>query len=221
MMHYNSLPLVLIAAMPFCDPANAQVCSEAIPAASTIIDSDGPLNASGTFFWVCGGTNVTFNNTFGIVYVEEDCDVVINSPGGGIYYAKGGGSVTINSPGVQLAYGPGTSVINNAGSGTITACTSMIFDYTNAPLSGCDISTGTFAYRDHRVDIHPNPSNNVIHLDDVIGVQAVRILDPMGRIIRTPKAPFTTVEVRGLPPGSYLLEVQRPGSRTLSRIMVN
>lgn len=220
-MRDKTLPLLLLATWPFCDPANAQVCTETIPAIATIIDTDGPWNGSGTFFWVCGGTNVTFNNTFGIVYVEEGCDIVINSIGGGIYHVKGGGSVTINTPGVQLAHAPGTSVINNAGSGTVTACSSMTFEYTNTPVPGCDISTGTIASREHRVGIRSDPSNKVIHLDGVSGVQAVRILDTMGRIIRTPMPPFNRVEVRGLPPGSYLLEVQWPDARTLNRIVVH
>jgi len=187
----------------------AQDCTESVPAIATVIDTDGTFNGQGTFFWVCGGTAVTFTNTFGIVYVEADCDIVINSAGGGIYYVKSGGTVTINSPGVQLQHGPGTVVINNVGSGGVTTCTSMTFDYADAPMPGCDISTAVRGLQATQLNPFPNPTNDQIQIPFMNGITGARLLDGHGRIVRTVPAPFRNLSVVDLPLGRYILEVRK------------
>jgi len=198
----------------------AQDCTESVPAIATLIDTDGTFNGQGTFFWVCGDTEVTFSNTFGIVYVEADCDIVINSAGGGIYYVKSGGTVTINSPGVQLQHGPGTVVINNVGSGSVTSCTSMTFDYANAPMPGCDISTAVRGFQATNPKPFPNPTNDLIQIPAIDGITSVRLLDGRGRMLRTVPAPFRNLSVVDLPSGRYILQVRNGENTTHHSIVI-
>ena len=114
---------------------------------------------------------------------------------------------------------PGTAVTltvtNNLG------CTSTFVAYPFGPLSTAQASRGLSA----ALGLFPNPTAGAVRVElgglGPQGPAALALLDGLGRMVLTATAPVaggrlaTELDVRGLPPGLYLLRVQtREGTAT-------
>ena len=73
------------------------------------------------------------------------------------------------------------------------------------------------------ISIYPNPTNHLLHIDNLQTDAGYRILSIVGTAIQQGqlRAGSNELNIRELPPGMYLLEVNEDGKRTIQKIVVN
>jgi len=85
-----------------------------------------------------------------------------------------------------------------------------LINYCEGTLADCNIisSTKDFATNSNQLKIHPNPSNNIIHIDGLQAEANVQAQNINGQIIKTVTTIDSQVDISDIPSGLYIFEIQ-------------
>jgi len=206
-----ALLLVAIAQIPLT--AIAQ-CNPAIPNTANVVSFSQTVNGGFTPQWVCSGDTLFSGGGIFFVYLEAGG---VMETGGGIdtIYMKSGSVLNMNG-GIHVIYFEPGAILNvSGGIPTYDTCVSVTFDYSNAPLSGCLITSvpeenaGTML-----VSIYPNPAINEIKVQSSkFKVERVEVYDVLGKaaISYQPTAYSQrqiSLDVSSLDAGIYFVKVK-------------
>ena len=206
----SSLILVMLAQIPVTVFAQ---CNPGIPSTANVVSFSQTVNGGFTPQWVCGGD--TLYSGGGVFFVYLEAGGVMNT-GGGIdtLYMKDGAVLEMNG-GIHVIYFEPLAILNVAGGiPTYNPCSTITFDYTNAPTSGClitsapDENAGSMS-----VSISPNPVITQLTIgSSKFKVQRVEIYDMPGQRVlnfelSTLNFEPTTIDVSELTSGIYFVKV--------------
>lgn len=74
-------------------------------------------------------------------------------------------------------------------------------------------------YGSHKVEVHPNPSNGILHIKSERIMERIEVMDLMGRtlISTRPEQYKGLVDLSGLPASVYILTITGPEGRKIVR----
>lgn len=196
--------LFLLTSLPLL--AHAQ-CDIPVPSSTTVIDTDGAHSVFGSQ-WVCSGLTVTLSSGFISALIEPYSDVTVNT-NLGVFGVRANSTLTISGLNNNIYYDPNATIIDNGTNTMLTACPDLVFDYSDAPDDGCDLTAGIALHAEENVTVFPNPAHDRMNIqvqgEKLIGVS---LLDMSGRSVRSVPMSLTTLDLSGLEPGNYMVELQ-------------
>jgi len=82
-----------------------------------------------------------------------------------------------------------------------------------------DIDNGIMERSDAALRVHPVPATDRVWIDGAMPGDAIRVRDPQGRLVRVGPAMAGSITIEHLAPGTYLLELERNGTRKSARFV--
>ena len=201
--------------------ARAQ-CSVSIPSSAIVFDqTSGFGNYTGQSVWICEDANLGAsgnNNTF---YME----------GGGLTFT--GNNNTIHSKLAIIYIGAGSqnttiyhegsgAFISDNGTGTmLVPCTTVTFNYANAPAAGCAGVGIEETDPSVAVQLLPNPVRDVLTItSDGNTIHGVQLTDLIGHVVRYQAgADVVLMDTGDLPSGVYLVHVHTSNGILVRRVV--
>ncbi|MBK5284443.1 MAG: T9SS type A sorting domain-containing protein [Bacteroidia bacterium] len=217
-----ALLLIALAQNPFTVSAQ---CNPAIPNTANVVSFSQTVNGGFTPQWVCSGDTLFSGGGIFFVYLEPGA---VMETGGGIdtIYMKSGSVLNMNG-GIHVMYFEPGAILNvSGGIPTYDTCVSVTFDYSNAPTSGCLITSVPEENSSSAViSIHPNPATNEIRVRSLkFIVQRVEVYDVLGQtaIRYQPTAigqQQITLNVSALPGGIYFVRVKGEKEESVAKFV--
>ncbi|MFT7611935.1 MAG: hypothetical protein ACI9J3_000884 [Parvicellaceae bacterium] len=158
--------------------AKAQ-CNPAIPSIALVVSSTDTVSPGNLPIWVCGGGSLTLDGGFHNVYLETGATMMTQ---GGIdtIYVKNGATLNM-AGGIHVVYYENLLDLNiTAGAATNIPCTSINFDYSNGPSSGC-IITSLPSETETNISVYPNPSSGIFKINSSIQKGTFEIYNLQGK----------------------------------------
>lgn len=189
-------------------------CIVSIPNYAQVITSSGTLLNGGEFAWGCPGATVISQMGADTIFLENN-DTCISNGGGTVIYAKNG-SVVMLYGGFEIVYHePGVIVNDISGNAlAIIGCSTLIYDYTNAPVPGCSGVEVEEQTMQNQIAIYPNPATDILNIivpyHQKSNPPVILVYDYLGNAIRSSSASFTSgystfqVNVGNFKKGVYL-----------------
>lgn len=185
--------------------ATAQ-CAPPIPSNAVVFsEASGTGNYVNQNIWVCSGAGLAANGSNNHYYLEAGSTISF-SGSGNFVYSKGAVIYIVGNNNIVYYQGNAAMITDGGTGNTITSCTTMVFDYANAPASGC-----TVGIEEHTADIglklYPNPVAGALTVEMSGGVlKEARVMDMQGREVMTVAGPgITSIDMSGLSQGAYVL----------------
>jgi hypothetical protein len=204
------LILFMLSQMPFKTFAQ---CDPAIPNGANVVSSTQTVNGGFTPEWVCSGDTLFSDGGIFLVYLEGGA---VMSTGGGIdsIYVKDGATLIMNG-GIHVILHEPSAILNVAGgSATYYPCPSITFDYSNAPASGCLMTSAPEEnINSISFSVSPNPATNELAISNLqFAMESVEIYDMVGERCFAPplnplKGTWASIDVSKLSPGIYFVMV--------------
>lgn len=111
-------------------------CVTAVPASAVVVDTDQGTTTTDTY-WVCPHNALFLTASNSVVLLEADADLVVNGQPNEIWL-KAGSDVAVLQDGSTFFYeDPASVAAVNPTTNTLIQCSSITFDYVNAPYPGC------------------------------------------------------------------------------------
>lgn len=188
-------------------------CTSTIPSTAMVVNTNQTITANNGSYWVCSGAlNITGNGS--TIWVEEDAGASIT-----------GTNNTINAKDVivsQSEDGNGSNTIYIAGiddaistnfQDQIDGCSAVVFNYSNAPATGCAGGTGISDVAAPSVlfDVFPNPMNSELNIaiENATRIDRISLVDVNGRtVLEQPGKSAMTMDVSWLDAGLYTVIVE-------------
>lgn len=198
-------------------------CTFLIPNTATVIDSNN-TTAGGIekMFWVCNGDSL---NTSGIrnTYFVESGRVVYLSGIDQNIYVKSGGVVFGGGIDDTIYYEIGSICTATGINHVEILCTSLIFNYSNAPSNGCLSLANTDEIANlKKIEIHPNPNNGVFTIQAISEGHYI-LMNELGQTIKLFDLNMTnkyTVNIENLITGVYFLVGEHKNEMIRQKIVV-
>jgi len=112
------------------------------------------------------------------------------------------GSATINSTGLLTAMTDGNVTVTATANDASGVTGSAVITISNQSSSTGDQITN------HNLSIYPNPANAQINIAAREQIEAITIMDIMGKKVKTIIEPNSTIDLSGLANGVYILQIQ-------------
>ncbi len=178
------------------------------------VTTDSPIISTPTIA-LSGGTSFPLGSTVPVT-------AVVSGAGSSyiIYWMNHGITFTSTTvPSVTYTKGPGIDTITAK---VVSTAAYGCFDSTTS--SGHIVSVGTVGITTNvsvPLYIYPNPTNHLLHIDNLQTNAGYRILSIVGAAIQHGllHTGSNELNIRDLPPGMYLLEVNEQGKRTIQKIV--
>ncbi|MEQ9064081.1 MAG: T9SS type A sorting domain-containing protein [Vicingaceae bacterium] len=186
-------------------------CDTVVPATAVVYSTITTHTTNNADIWLCDGVDLTVTGRLNTIYAEGNNDIIIDNSSN-VVFAKGPGTLTLNDGFTEVSHESNVTVTDNGNPNVIQQCASVVFDYTNAPTSGCDIYAGIDKGSiDHKVTLFPNPAINEINLNLPKGmvIESVSIYAMNGQLLQK-KALLNgskSIDVHELPDGIYMLQL--------------
>jgi hypothetical protein len=198
-------------------------CSPAIPNTAYVVSSTQSIGFGGADIWVCPGDSLTTNGGSEYIYLESTAYVLTNG-GSNFVWVPQGAKVNTPSGGNTIYYVDPADLVFTGGA-TLIQCTSINYDYSNAPTNGCQMTTGIKNSKmPVEITIYPNPSQGKFILS-VPGMElsSIEVLNSVGaRVFSSDN--FTEnacIDLSGMPKGIYLIHITgTDGNWMSSRIVI-
>jgi Secretion system C-terminal sorting domain len=198
-------------------------CNPTIPNSSYVINSTQAIGFGGSNLWVCSGDTLTTNGGSNTVFLEVGAFLYANGGSNYVYVPKGA-KIDLSSGANTIYYVDTTDIISAGGAPIINKCSSIAYDYTNAPAGGCTYTTGINQVSvENNISVYPNPSKGVftIQWSVVSGQWSVEVYTMLGEKVyasllpQTSRSQFgtgskgalTDINLTGQPNGVYLLKI--------------
>lgn len=184
-------------------------CNPAIPNSTTPITLNMVTLTSGDF-WICENLLATDNNTASNIYMEENSSLNCYACTAEIWI-KAGCTVNVYSNGTPTIHlMPGASVLDVGGMATLDTCSSVTFDYSNAPSGGC-VPTNVNDILSHQTNLYPNPNNGTFNIElpvEMTGTYQAKIYSLKGELVERISITSSAQIDLKLEKGYYLIEIQ-------------
>ena len=197
--------------------SNAQ-CNIAIPSNVAIADgvTSPPVGASK--IWICD--TIAQSGIDEIYYLESGAKLT----GSGIRakaYVKSGAEYGLNGGSNDTVYYEAGAILSNAPSHAIL-CPSIIFDYTNAPTSLCNLTTKNEDLINVKpsLKIFPNPANSYIGVVSNYIISEMQMLDISGKVVKFIYTGFDSIDVSELKKGIYFLKINTEKGHLVEKVIL-
>jgi PKD repeat protein len=111
-------------------------CTPGVPSNAVVVNSTQTINGGFDPIWVCSGDTLHSDGGFHNTFLETG-SVMTTAGGIDTIYVKDGAAVFMTG-GIHVIFFETMSDLHlNGGFTTLTACSPLVFDYTNAPANGC------------------------------------------------------------------------------------
>ena len=222
-------PLFLTAI--FCFALSGKIfsqCNPSIPPNAVVINNTQTTGFGGSHIWLCSNDTLTSNGGSNHIYLEVGAYLMAGG-GSNFIYCPPGATVDVSS-GINTIYYVNTADLVNTGGGPILIpCTSIAYDYSNAPTPGCNFTTAisneNFSTGELSKNIFPNPASDFIQIDYSLSASAnvtLRVFNYLGaKIISIDNGMQSTgkhslkLETDFLPAGIYIIQIEK-GSATVN-----
>lgn len=201
-------------------------CIPVIPNFAVPIDVPGINNlnnANNGFIWVCEGIQVEFHGEGNTIYIEDSALVQIFDGDSNVIYVKSKTIISIFSEGNTVYHDIDATVQNVGPNNTIIPCPNLTFDYSEAPVIGCDVNTSLGKVTTASIsllNIYPNPTKGefTIELDETYSNVSVKITNQIGQVISNTEYQNTSSiknKIEGVS-GVYLIQVTTDEGKSAS-----
>lgn len=113
-------------------------CTPSVPSNAIVVNSTQTINGGFDPIWVCSDDTLHSDGGFHNIFLEPNA-VMTTSGGIDTIYVKAGAKFSMNG-GIHVIYFINTADIAiNGGIPTLNNCSSIAFNYTNAPTNGCEL----------------------------------------------------------------------------------
>jgi len=171
LLHYTTALLLC------CAPLNRVLsqCTIAIPSDAHVFDSAKTVITTGAdnahivgTNWICTGDSIVITSGYGsqTFFLEENAVLLGGGGGSRTVYLKPGALFDAGGGGSQIITYDSASSYINCGSVYPTYCHPLLFDYTNAPVNGCNIASSvTDLSSKKKMKMFPNPADDFVWID--------------------------------------------------------
>jgi hypothetical protein len=203
-------------------PVEVFGCSPSIPRNTKVFDSSGiyleytptPVN-----FWVNPGVNLDIEQGGGTVFAEPGS--TISHCDGCILYMKKGSKYNGGGIGVTIVYDALASISYIYDDYPI-GCTSLNFDYTNAPPNAAH-PLGVDKIATLPINISPNPTTGILTVEnipaDIIRMSVLNILGESMIELQNPNTSNSIIDISNLAHGSYYIRFVTANSVVTKKII--
>ncbi len=202
-------------------------CNPSVPSNAQVMNFTQTIGFGGAQLWICPGDTITSGGGSHTVYLEVSA-MFQGGGGSNTIYCPAGAKVNMSSGSNIIYYVNIADIINAGGGPTLIQCTSISYNYANAPVPGCQQTTGLNETEEHQFSVYPNPSNGhfIIETNQPAGGVSITIHDVFGRNIFKTSGEFGVrkeLSVSGLPSGMYhiTLELVSGKSQTFKLVIAN
>ncbi|MCB9193204.1 MAG: hypothetical protein H6597_01610 [Flavobacteriales bacterium] len=227
------VPLALSAHGQQCGSFVLSGCATTISPSTIVVSSTTTQDAGYTCFWVCGGDTLYLTGAENSVWVEPGGTVIIDPMGSNYLISteiglKDGAHLIVNldttgwgsGPFDAVWYAPTADIVDPNGWFQQFPCTSVVFDYGQAPAQGCDTTQTTGIRiersrhpRDPRIPMNARgrPTFHRAIVGDLIDMRAFRCSGAR-------RGPVDVSRCRMWLPGNLVLE--QGGQRYVRQVVV-
>lgn len=160
-------------------------CTVSIPANAVVVNNDTTVGMVNQIWWVCSGDTLNGSGVYNTYYVESGGALDMSGIEK-IVYLKSGASINCSGIDDTIYYEPG-AIINCSGNHVDIPCSQIVFDYSNAPVPGCNAtSIGTVNPLNNSLHVSPNPASNQLQVkfsSSKGGVASLLVRNVLGEII--------------------------------------
>jgi hypothetical protein len=136
-------------------------CNPAIPNTANVISATQTTGYGGSYMWICSGDTLTSNGGSNTIFLESGAYLMAGG-GSNYVYVPPGAKINLSSGVNTIFYVDTVDIINAGGAPIINKCSSIAYDYTNAPTNGCTFTTAINQLDfPNSVSIYPNPGKGL------------------------------------------------------------
>ena len=198
-------------------------CTPAIPGTSVVINSTQTTGFGGSDIWVCPGVTETSNGGSNTIYLEVGATIMAGG-GSNTIYCPAGATVNISSGSNNIYYVNTVDLVSTGGGPNLFPCTSINYNYSNAPSPGCSQTTGINVVKiEQTFSLFPNPSNGNFTINNPGELNAtVKIYNSLGEEVfsQTLNSKQETVNLSSLPKGIYFVQIAGSNNLFSQKIVV-
>jgi Secretion system C-terminal sorting domain len=195
-------------------------CTVAIPANATVINQDSLFSGINEHFWVCTGDTLGGSGYRNSYYVEIGGAISNMSGIEKKVYLKSGAYMNTSGIDDTVYYEAGAVIVGSGHVGIL--CSSIVFDYTNAPAGGCVVTDVHAQVATNDITVYPNPVTNLLTIESSgKNIRAVRIFDMTGKEIqrKTYNQKAIGLDITDFDSGIYFLEIETSEGIEMRRIV--
>ena len=196
-------------------------CNPSIPSNAVVISSTQTIGFGSAQLWVCPNDSLTTNGGSEYIYLESGAYVLTNG-GSNFVWVPQGAKVNTPSGGNTIYYVDPADLVYT-GSATLIQCSSINYDYSNAPSNGCQMTTGVIELKNSfDIQIFPNPSNGVITISSSEILKEVEIVDVLGNSVfkKTMNSKLETLNILQ-PKGIYFIKLNSEKEIFTKKIIIH
>lgn len=157
-------------------------CSPTIPSNAMVMSTTQTIGFGGAQLWICPGVTITSNGGSHTVFLETGATFAAGG-GSNTIYCPPGGTVNVTS-GSNIIYYVNTSDLLSTGGGpTLNQCSSIVYNYSQAPVPGCQQTTGVVSLSEPEMLLFPNPCQGSFTIVGSFDHPQIRVTDLAGRAI--------------------------------------
>lgn len=185
-------------------------CNPSIPSQAIVVTVSDTFFLGDEKIWGCPGSVIVDNGSADTAFLETNCTYSSNG-GDVVIFAKSGCIVNCYGDGEIIYKEPGVTVNDISMGATINNCASIIYNYSNAPASGCVMSADA-QISTVSVTALPNPASKSLSFSlkgiDFSKVE-IKIFELTGQPVMTIKPDNTqyTIDVSTFKEGMYFYKV--------------
>lgn len=197
-------------------------CNTQIPAEARIDSTEDPSGPAGITWVVPGATFSTGGGGGHIVFAEPGAKVITGGGGSCTFYLKDGSSLELGGGGSHVIVAGNGAGVYLAGGAKVFRCANMTFDYSVAPPYKIKLA-GIVDPSRPKLSLYPNPAASMLFVEVAQRPNAMRIRDELGAEMLSATGDFSNllqIDLRTYPAGTYYLELEYPGARTVDRFVV-
>lgn len=207
-------------------------CNPAIPANAFVINTTQSIGFGGSQLWVCSSDTLTSNGGSNTIYLETGATIMAGG-GSNTIYCPPGATVNVSSGLNTIYYVNAADLVSTGGSPILNLCTSITYDYSNAPSPGCNFTTDLSREFNSGAtglkNIYPNPASDFTLIEYFLSAPenvALKVFNYSGAEIVSIKSGIQSagknslkLETANMPAGIYALQIEA-GSTSVKRKII-
>jgi len=206
-------------------PCNPQIAFNAI-VVDTFLEVSNPNLVC---YWVCNGDSLFLNGAANcLVYAEKNAWVRVLGGENYVWLLDGATcQIDMGSSSNFVHRLLSTTLIDNGNLTLDSICTTLNYDYSNAPPNAC-ISTGSFNFElNSSLSIFPNPSDGILTFEDKSGTLSsarLELYTIQGQLIMVRQLQFDAgihrLQLTGLIPGLFLARISAKEGEMIRKLVL-
>jgi len=181
-------------------------CNPAIPNNAVVMSTTQTIGFGGAQLWICSGVTVTSNGGGHTVFMETGATFMAGG-GSNTIYCPPGATVNVTSGSNIIYYVNTIDLVSTGGGPTLNQCTSIAYDYSNAPTPGCGQTTGiNLESFELGINFFPNPSNGIITVSGNVSGE-LYIFNALGEEVLNQQISTASQLQINLPKGIYFAQL--------------